>query len=304
MSAVTALALVMLAALVLYAVLGGADFGGGVWDLLATGPRAKRQRDLVTHALAPVWEANHVWLILIVVVLFTAFPPAFAALMTVLHAPLMLMLLGIVLRGSAFVFRQYGKSATETWGRVFAVASTVTPVFLGMALGAMSTGGDGWGAFPLFVGLFSLALFAMLAAVFLTLETEEPELQGDFRLRALGAALVSAALALVTAVLAPRPFVPLPAAAFSLVLGAALLGALWTRRYRFARPLAVALVALVVCGWGAGQYPYLLVPSVTLEAAAAPEPTLRLLLPTLAGGAVVLFPSLFWLMRVFKSVTR
>ncbi|MBL8954957.1 MAG: cytochrome d ubiquinol oxidase subunit II [Myxococcaceae bacterium] len=294
----------MLAALVLYAVLAGADFGGGAWDLFAAGPRAKAQRELVSHALAPVWEANHVWLILIVVILFTAFPPAFAALMTALHAPLMLMLAGIVMRGSAFVFRQYGKSGNEMWGRVFAVASTVTPVFLGMALGAMSTGGAWHGVFPLCVGLFSLSLFAMVAAVFLTVEAPERALQDDFRLRALGAAIVSAALAAVTAFVAPRPFVPLPAAASSVVLGAALLGALWLRRYGAARPLAVALVTLVVIGWGYGQYPYLLVPNVTLHAVAAPEPTLRLLLPTLGLGALVLFPSLFWLMRVFKTVGR
>jgi len=298
---IPALALVMLAALVLYAVLGGADFGGGAWDLLASGPRAKAQRELVSHALAPVWEANHVWLILIVVVLFTAFPPAFAALMTALHAPLMLTLVGIVLRGSAFVFRQYGKGGGEAWGRVFAIASTVTPVFLGMALGAMGTGGAWYGVFPLCVGLFSLALFAMLAATYLTLETAEPGLQGDFRARALAAALVAALLALLTAVVAPKPFVPWPAALASMVLGAGLLAALWLRRYRLARPLAVALVTLVVAGWGAGQYPYLLAPSLTFEAAAAPQATLRLLLPTLAAGAVVLFPSLFWLMRVFKS---
>src|SRR5581483_1598761 len=126
MSAASLIAAVMLAALVLYALLAGADFGGGVWDLLAFGPRAKQQRALIEHALAPVWEANHVWLILIVVLLFTAFPAAFAALMTGLHTPLMLMLLGIVLRGSAFVFRQYGagsERASLMWGRVFAVAS-------------------------------------------------------------------------------------------------------------------------------------------------------------------------------------
>src|SRR5687768_10037530 len=97
-----ALAAVLLAALVLYALSGGADFGGGVWDLLARGPRAAAQREQIAHAIGPIWEANHVWLILVVVVLFAAFPPAFAAIATVLHVPLTLMLIGIVLRGSAF----------------------------------------------------------------------------------------------------------------------------------------------------------------------------------------------------------
>src|SRR4030095_3059205 len=132
---------VMLGALVAYAVTGGADFGGGLWDLLASGPRAAGQRRLVEQALAPVWEAHHVWLIYVLVILFTAFPPAYAALGTALHVPLTVMLVGIVLRGSAFVFRQYGggpAAAVEAWGRVFAVASVVTPFFLGAVLGAMT----------------------------------------------------------------------------------------------------------------------------------------------------------------------
>ena len=298
---IDALALIMLAALILYAVLAGADFGGGVWDLLAFGPTAKPQRALITKAMAPVWEANHVWLILLVVVLFTAFPPAFAALMTELHAPLTLMLVGIVLRGSAFVFRQYGGgggAAEARWGRVFAVASTVTPIFLGACLGAMSTGGHWASAYPLCVGLFSLSLFAMLAAVYLTLE--DAALAEAFRTRAIAAALVAGALSFVTALVAPMPI-----ASWRLALGAAiglaLLATLAARRYVAARALAVALVTLVVAGWGLGQYPYLLAPGLTLQQAAAPDVTLRLLLPTLAAGAVVLFPSLYWLMRVFKS---
>jgi cytochrome bd ubiquinol oxidase subunit II len=303
-SAAALIAAVMLAALVLYALLAGADFGGGVWDLLAFGPRAKGQRTLIEHALAPVWEANHVWLILIVVLLFTAFPAAFAALMTGLHTPLMLMLLGIVLRGSAFVFRQYGagsERASLGWGRVFAVASTVTPVFLGVALGTMTQGAEWTSAFALCVGLFTLALFAMLAAVYLTLETDDAALQTDFRARALGAAIVCAALAFLTAWENPRRFaldVPLGA---SVVLGGALLATLWLRRFQLARGLAVALVALVIGGWAWSQYPVLWPPDITVQSAAAPPVTLHLLLGTLAAGAVVLFPSLYWLLRVFKS---
>src|SRR5579863_4288818 len=99
------LGFVIMASLTFYALLGGADYGGGVWDLLARGPRANRQRELIAKAIGPVWEANHVWLILVVVVLFTAFPPAFALIFTSLHVALLLVLLGIVLRGSAFVFR-------------------------------------------------------------------------------------------------------------------------------------------------------------------------------------------------------
>ena len=119
-------AAVMVLALNAYALTGGADFGGGVWDLLARGPGREAQRSLIAEQIAPIWEANHVWLILVVVVLFTAFPAVFAALGTVLHIPLTLMLLGIVARGSSFVFRSYGKhddASQQRWGRVFAVAS-------------------------------------------------------------------------------------------------------------------------------------------------------------------------------------
>src|SRR6185436_17783951 len=186
-------AFIMLAALVLYALLGGADFGGGVWDLLAT---RKQQRELITRAIAPVWEANHVWLILVVVLMFTAFPTAFAKLMTELNVPLTLMLVGIVLRGSAFVFRQYAGSHEELWGRVFAISSVITPVLLGASVASLGTGESWLSAYSLTVGLFTLALFAMLAATYLTLEPSADEtLREDFRTRALYSALVAAALA-------------------------------------------------------------------------------------------------------------
>src|SRR5205823_5563773 len=196
---IEAVAAVMLVSLIAYCVLAGADFGGGVWDLLATGPRAERQRRLADDAIAPVWEANHVWLILIVVLLFTGFPPAFAAASIALHVPLTLMLLGIVLRGSAWAFRRYGRRALTRWSRVFAISSAVTPVFLGMCLGAVTGSGirlvggvpeegffRSWLApFPFAVGLLALALFAFLAAVYLALEAPEGPLREDFRLRAI-----------------------------------------------------------------------------------------------------------------------
>src|SRR5712671_2575179 len=109
----TLIAAVMLASLILYALMGGADYGGGMWDLLASGPRAPHQRHAIVEAMAPIWEANHVWLILVIVLLFTAFPSAYAAATTALHIPLTLMLLGIVARGSAFVFRQYSTHSSD-----------------------------------------------------------------------------------------------------------------------------------------------------------------------------------------------
>jgi cytochrome d ubiquinol oxidase subunit II len=213
------------------------------------------------------------------------------------------MLVGIVLRGSAFVFRQYGgggASSELVWGRVFAVASTTTPVFLGTALGAITNGGNWLSPFPLCVGLFALALFAMLAAVYLTVEADDEALRSDFRARALSGTVAAAVLAFITGWVAPRPFV-LRSAAFAFVLaGVGLLAALWVRRFRLARPLAVVMVGLVIGGWGLEEYPMLWPPDLTVQSAAAPGITLHLLLYTLGVGAVVLFPSLLWLLRVFK----
>src|SRR5262245_27723067 len=177
-------------ALNLYMLMGGADYGGGVWDLLASGSRARQQRDLIAHAIGPVWEANHVWLILAITVLFTAFPLAFSTITTFLHVPLLLMLIGIVFRGSAFAFRSYdlpNDRPHAMWSSVFSVSSPLTPILLGITLGSIASGRlmpspgnfraafiDPWLApFPLAVGSFALALFAFLAAVYLTLEAED-----------------------------------------------------------------------------------------------------------------------------------
>src|SRR2546426_3196126 len=283
------LAGVIFVALNAYAVLGGADFGGGVWDLLALGPRKERQRELIAEAIGPVWEANHVWLILAIVLLFTCFPPAFARLGTLLHIPLSLVLIGIVLRGSAFTFWRYGGSGgggggghgDETqrhWGVVFAIASLITPLLLGTTVGAIASGalgdegratGEGFyqvyvapwlTPFALSVGVFALIAFAFLAAVYLTLEAEERELQEDFRNRALGAgvALFFAALAalLLSQRWAPRVREALIFASWAVPLhlltaAAALtaLAALWRRRWRVARVAAATQVSLILWGW-------------------------------------------------------
>ena len=323
------LALVILAALILYALSGGADFGGGIWDLLATGPRARRQREAIEAAIGPIWEANHVWLILVVTVLFTAFPPAFAVLMTALHIPLTAVLIGIVLRGSAFVFRKYDVPDDTThrrWSTVFGGASVVTPFFLGLSLGGVASGEirvesgrlttgflAGWTSpFALGCGLFAEALFAFLAAVYLTIDTEdEPELQDDFRRRALGAGVLLAPVAAAVFGLArqgaPRIFdglasgwgVPLLVA--TTVCGAGALAALWTRRFRAARATAVVAVTLILLGWGLAQYPYLVVPDLTLHDTKSAESTLTLLVWVLAAGALLLFPSFAYLYWVFKG---
>lgn len=310
------LAGVILIALTAYVLLGGADFGGGVWDLLASGPRKTHQRDLIAHAIGPVWEANHVWLILAIVLLFTCFPPVFSRIAIALHVPLTLMLIGIVLRGSAFVFQTYGGGG----GRVFAIASLVTPVLLGMCVGAIAAGAIGTpgGAtgpgfyrlyvapwlrpFPFAVGLFALTCFAFLAAVYLTLEARDTEQREDFRRRALLSGvwlLMTAGLALA---LAPhRNLVEPRLMALTGVAAAAAFWALWRRRYRIARAAAALQVALILWGWAAGQYPHMLPPSYTIQNSAAPPVTLELVLIALIVGAIVLFPSLYYLFRVFKG---
>ena len=312
-----------------YVLTGGADFGGGVWDVFATGPRRGRQRELIAESIAPIWEANHVWLIVVVVVLFTAFPAAFSTMGTVLHIPLTIMLVGIVLRGSAFVFRSYGPYGRNRWGLAFAMASVITPLLFGSVIGSIATGAvaeaaDAIGgsasfadvyikpwaaAFPVAIGFFALALFAFLAATYLTLDARDEDLQEDFRTRALaaaGAVFVCAAVALTLAHSSARrvalgvvgALLIQAATAFAAITAIA---ALWRRRYRIARVAAAAQVSLILWGWLIAQYPYLIPPALTIRDAAAPAVTLRLLAVGLAAGAVILLPSLRYLLRTFKG---
>jgi cytochrome d ubiquinol oxidase subunit II len=320
----------MMAALVAYGVLAGADFGGGVWDLFATGPRREAQRDAIARAIAPVWEANHVWLILVIVVLFTAFPIAYSALSIGLFVPFHLVLVGITLRGAAFVFRAYGPRTAETrirWGAVFGAASTITPVLLGMTLGAVSSGGVRLDAAesvrtlgtpwltPLSVvlGAFAITICAYLAAVFLTLETEG-ELREDFRRRALASGTVLVALS-VTAIpllareaphlwnglLAPRA---LPVVVLGVVAAIASGLALRARSFRVARVASIGQTGFLIAGWCLAEFPYLVFPDLTIARAAAPSETLRFVIYTVPFGAALLAPSLWFLFRVFKMEKR
>ena len=318
---------VLLLGVMLYALLGGADFGGGIWDLLASGPRATAQRSVIAHAIGPIWEANHVWLIFVIVLVFTVFPPVFAALSIALYIPLSLALLGIVFRGAAFIFRSPARNVAvgaQVWDRVFAIASTVTPVFFGMAAGAVASGqirivsgfpvSDPWrtwlAPFPAVVGFLALTTCAYLAAVYLTLETTG-ELQEDFRRRALGAGVVFVVLAALALILA-RDGAPwiwhgltsrAAAIAIPLGIGLALLSgwAVWARRYPLARVAAAVEIALLLIGWALAQYPYLVVPDLTFENAAASPAMMRAALVVFAIGALFLIPSLVFLFSVFKA---
>lgn len=320
---------VLLLSLIVYALMAGADFGGGVWDLFAWGRRGPGQRRTIARAVGPIWEANHVWMIVAVVVLFTAFPPAFALIMTALHVPVAIMLVGIVLRGSSFVFRKYdpagvGEAAPSRWGRVFAVSSVATPVMLGVILGTLSTPALGSGdlpysgsffepwlaPFPWAVGFFALALFSFEAATYLTVESDDSVLADDFRLRALLAAAAVAVTGSVAFVLGREAAPELRTlesgwGAAVPVAGAIFLGgavrALWSRSFIHARFLAGSTTVTVLVGWGAAQAPWLVSDALTVRDAAAPEATLRLITAVLAGGALVLVPAFVYLYRTFKG---
>jgi cytochrome bd ubiquinol oxidase subunit II len=327
-------AAITVVALNAYALLGGADFGGGVWDLLASGPRREAQRSLIADSIAPIWEANHVWLIVVVVVLFTAFPQAFGALGVVLHVPITIMLVGIVMRGSAFMFRSYGTRTAHVrhrWGLAFAIASIVTPLLLGMIIGAISSGAVAraaadapsrsftevyvrpWAApFPIAVGGFAVAIFAFLAAVYATVAAKDDALREDFRIRGLGAAaavLVFAGLSLVLSVTsAPRIAGGIGGSMWSIPLhvctataAVTAIVSLWRRRYAIARIAAAAQVSFILWGWALSEYPYLLPDALTIRAAAAPAITLELLLVGLAVGGLVLIPSLRYMLRLFAA---
>jgi cytochrome d ubiquinol oxidase subunit II len=295
-----------------YAVLGGADFGGGVWDLFARGPRARGQRDAIAHAMTPVWEANHVWLIFLVVILFAAFPRAYAEIGRGLFVPLHLALVGITLRGAAFVFRAYGPIAQSArWGAIFGASSVITPLLLGAALGALGEAGLlFWAPLPLAMGALALALCAYLAAIYVANETSGP-LREDFRRRALGAGTVTVALSGVLLAVVVRCAPHLAAGLLSaraapiLLAGAIAAGtsgvALVTRRLRLARAAAVVQVALLFAGWAVAQYPYIVYPTVMITNAGAREGTLRFILWTAPLGGGALAAAMMWLFRVFKS---
>lgn len=325
---------VMLISLIIYMLTGGADFGGGIWDLFATGQRAKSQRNLITHALAPIWEANHVWLIVIIVLLFAAFPVAFATIGTALHIPLTLMLFGIVLRGTAFVFRTYDDQSEAThlrWSRVFAIASVITPIMLGVTLGAVASGTihvdvetghvdtdfiSSWLApFPFAIGFFTLALCGLLAAVYLTHETNDTELQEDFRMRALiaafGVGLMAGISFLLSAEGAPsirkglgNSIWSIPFHIFTGAVAIWAIWAIWKRHFHLARVLVPIQVVLIILGWGFAQFPYLVAPNLTFSNTAAPKSVLYPILVIVVIGVIILIPAFWYLYAVFKGKSR
>jgi cytochrome d ubiquinol oxidase subunit II len=322
-------AALMLVGLTGYVVLGGADFGAGFWDLTAGGAeRGAPVRAMVKRAMAPVWEANHVWLIFVLVMLWTAFPEAFGSITSTLAIPLFLAALGIVLRGGAFALK--GEAATiaeaRALGATFALSSVVVPFFLGTVVGAIAAGevpvgnakGDAWsswtGLLPLYVGVLAVVTGAHLAAVFLGADSrrlDRTELVHAFRRRALGSGVVAGALAIAGLAIvnseAPDLYDGLTSGAglaCVLLSGAAGLTTLWLEwreRFEIARYTAAAAVTAIVAGWALAQRPYLLPPELTVREAAAPDETLLALVIAACVGMALLIPALVWLFRLALS---
>jgi cytochrome d ubiquinol oxidase subunit II len=327
-----AVLVILFASLTAYALFGGADFGGGFWDLVA-GPGTDRQaaarRRLVEHTLGPVWEANHVWLIFAVVLLWSAFPPVFAAVTSTAYIPLTLAALGIIGRGSGFAFRKVSVEYQHQrlFGAVFALSSVLTPLFLGTVAGGVASGrippglaaGDvvtSWlNPTSLATGVLAVATSAYLAAVFLTRDAQrtEPELLPFFRRCALGAGVAVGALAAAGLVVVRLDAPELSSALWrppalvlvlvSLAAGVASLGLLLARQYVAVRVTAGLAAAAVLWAWAVAQYPVLLRPSYTVDDAAAAPAVLRALLVVTAVGAALLLPSLWWLYVTFQRTS-
>lgn len=302
----------------LYAVFAGADFGAGFWDLLAGGPvRGAEQRRIIEHAIGPVWEANHVWLIFVLVVLWTGFPAAFAAVASTLYVPLTAAAVGIILRGAGFAFRKAvtGLELRRLFGATFAASSVVTPFFLGTVAGAIASGrvpargvGPPLGSWvhptSLLGGTLAVAACAYLAATFLAADADRsgrPDLAESFRWRAIMAGTASGAIALagIAVLRADAPVLyegltgrAAPLIALSAAGGLGSLALTSARRYRAARVATVTAVGSVIWGWAVGQYPYLLVDSLTISEGAGARTTLVAMAASLAVGAVLFGPAL------------
>jgi cytochrome d ubiquinol oxidase subunit II len=314
--------------LAFYTVLGGADFGTGFWELTAgKGPQAQAVREHAHAAVAPVWEANHVWLIFVLTVVWTAYPTAFGSIASTLSIPLFIAAVGIIFRGIAYALRAGAAGARELSAidMLFSISSVLTPFALGAAIGGIASGrvpvGNAAGSqfsswlnpTSVLVGVLAVTTAAYLAAIFLCADATrlgDRGLEERFRRRALGAGIVAGLIAVaglgVIAGDADRIFHRLTAGAglaglvISLVAGVATLALVWRRQYELSRYSAAAAVAALVAGWGLAQSPVFL-PGLTIEAAAAPRATLIAVIVAVLGGAVILFPSLAFLFRLVLS---
>lgn len=331
MSPADLLLIILLTALTLYAILGGADFGAGIWEFTTALQATDRERRHIYKAIGPVWEANHVWLIFVLVILMNGFPAAFAALSRALWLPLLLALCGIVFRGAAFVFRSYGsgpKREKATWEAIFAIASTATPLFLGAAAGAIASGklaipddhstasqyAVGWmSAMTVFTGFYSVGMCAYLCAVFLLREARiaaDEDLIATWRQRALSTGLWMGLLSfgglVMVAVDAPALAEGFLARGWPLVLvslacGIGSLVEVWRLNCGRAVVASAGAVAAVIWGWGISQYPAIIPPTILASQAKSPDKVLWMMLAVILTGAVFLLPALGYLFVLFKS---
>jgi len=311
--------------LTFYAVFGGADFGAGFWDLTA-GSTEKGQpiRALAAHSIGPVWEANHVWLIFVLVVLWTGFPFTFASVMSGLYIPLTAAAIGVILRGSGFAFRKAvtGAQAERAFGATFALSSVITPFFLGTVAGGIASErvkpgnsfgnaiNSWWNPTSVLGGTLAVASCAFLAAVFLCADAYRDNEQGlvrAFQRRAIGAGTACGVIALagIAILHSDAPYLyhglthrGLPLVLISAASGILTIALIVRRSFALARVTAVGAVVAVLWGWAAGQYPRVLGPTLTIEDAAGAHDTLVALVVAIFAGAVVLAPSLFWLLRL------
>jgi cytochrome d ubiquinol oxidase subunit II len=317
-----AVAIILFAAITTYAIFAGADFGAGFWDLIAGGAeRGQRPRALIDHSIGPVWEANHVWLIFSLVVLWSAFSEAFASITLTLFVPLTLAALGIVLRGSSFAFRKavFRTQDQRNFGAAFAISSVLVPFCMGAVAGAVASGrvpaggkaGDPWTSWinPTSVlgGVLAVVACAFLSATYLVWDArrlESDEIVEYFRRRAVVAAVVAGVVAFAGIFVlhadAEYVFHGLASRALPLVIVSALCGIgslvlLLRHSARGARLLAIGAVASIVIGWGVAQWPYMLPTSLTVADAAAPSGTLTAILVVTGIAAVTIVPSLILL---------
>jgi cytochrome bd ubiquinol oxidase subunit II len=315
----------VLIGLVLYVVLGGADLGAGFWQLTAgSSPDGQSVRDYAHRAMAPVWEANHVWLVFVLTVFWTAYPTAFGSIASTLIVPLLVALVGLVFRGTAYALREGARTARQL-GRIdtlFALSSILVPFALGAAIGAIATdrvpagnaAGDLWSswlnAMSAVIGLIAVATSAYLAAVYLAADAArdgDSKLEQRFRSRALGAGIAAGGLALAGIVVAHAESRPLfeslvtgralSAVIASGVAGVATLVLVYRRRYEPARYAAALAVAAVIGGWALARWPTIL-PGLTVHQAAAGRDTLICLVAVVVCGGLIIFPALLLLFRL------
>ncbi|WP_406065334.1 cytochrome d ubiquinol oxidase subunit II [Streptomyces sp. NBC_01077] len=318
------IAVVLLLAVTAYACAGGTDYGAGFWDLTAGGTeRGRRPRWLIDHAMAPVWEVNNVWLIFVLIVMWTGFPVLFQTVFSAMWLPLALAVVGMVLRGAGFAFRKPSRrlAGRRLYGAVFAVASLVTPFFLGAAVGGIAServapgteaSADVWTSpTSLVFGLVAVATTAFLGAVFLTGDArrfDAPDLVGYFRRRALCSLAVLTVLAVVTGFVthedAPYVWHGLThglGLLFVVVAGAAAVATmvmLLRPPGTWMRVTAIGVVASAVVAWGMAQRPYLLPTSLTVADAAGAPATLTWLAIVTLVALVLVVPAvvlLYWL---------